>query len=121
MGMIQTQSGGYDKENIAEAFGLEKERYVPGMLLFIGKAAEEGFASYRLPVEKIAQWKSLRNRFLGFLFRLREIYAGNLNAQKITEPSQAVICCLLKFIDVDLFHFNTIFRQSKYHQTENEP
>ncbi|MBN7742563.1 nitroreductase family protein [Bacillus velezensis] len=49
--------GGYDKENIAEAFGLEKERYIPVMLLSIGKAAEEGFVSYRLPVEKIAQWK----------------------------------------------------------------
>ncbi|ASB90900.1 nitroreductase family protein [Bacillus sonorensis] len=49
--------GGYDKENIAEAFGLEKERYVPVMLLSIGKAADEGYASYRLPVAKIAQWK----------------------------------------------------------------
>ncbi|MBT2575028.1 nitroreductase family protein [Bacillus sp. ISL-51] len=49
--------GGYDKENIADVFGLEKERYVPVMLLSIGKAADEGYASYRLPVEKIAQWK----------------------------------------------------------------
>ncbi|RUR98114.1 Dihydropteridine reductase [Bacillus velezensis] len=49
--------GGYDKENIAEVFGLKKERYIPVMLLSIGKAAEEGFVSYRLPIEKIAQWK----------------------------------------------------------------
>ncbi|MDT3428721.1 nitroreductase [Paenibacillus forsythiae] len=49
--------GGYDKENIAEAFGLDKERYVPVMLLSIGKAAEEGFASVRLPIDKIADWK----------------------------------------------------------------
>lgn len=49
--------GGYDKENIAEIFGLEKERYVPVMLLSIGKAADEGYASYRLPVDRIAQWK----------------------------------------------------------------
>ncbi|MBY8912051.1 nitroreductase family protein [Bacillus sp. YC2] len=49
--------GGYDKENIADVFGLEKERYVPVMLLSIGKAADEGYASYRLPIEKIAQWK----------------------------------------------------------------
>lgn len=49
--------GGYEKENIAEAFGLEKERYVPVMLLSIGKAADEGYASYRLPVDRIAQWK----------------------------------------------------------------
>lgn len=49
--------GGYDKENIAEVFGLDKERYVPVMLLSIGKAADEGYASYRLPVDRIAQWK----------------------------------------------------------------
>ena len=49
--------GGYEKEIIAEAFGLEKERYVPVMLLSIGKAADEGYASYRLPVDRITQWK----------------------------------------------------------------
>lgn len=49
--------GGYEKENIAEAFGLEKERYVPVMLLSIGKAVDEGYASYRLPIDRIAQWK----------------------------------------------------------------
>ncbi|MGG1607646.1 nitroreductase family protein [Bacillus wiedmannii] len=49
--------GGYDKENIDAIFGLEKERYVPVMLLSIGKAADEGYASYRLPVDRIAQWK----------------------------------------------------------------
>lgn len=49
--------GGYDKENIAEAFGLDKKRYVPVMLLSIGKAADEGYKSYRLPVETITEWK----------------------------------------------------------------
>ncbi|GKU81953.1 nitroreductase family protein [Niallia sp. NCCP-28] len=49
--------GGYDKENIAETFGLDKKRYVPVMLLSIGKAADEGYKSYRLPVETIAEWK----------------------------------------------------------------
>ncbi|MCG8398142.1 nitroreductase family protein [Bacillus atrophaeus] len=49
--------GGYDKENIAEVFGLEKERYVPVMLLSIGKAADKGYASYRLPIDTIAEWK----------------------------------------------------------------
>ena len=49
--------GGYDKEKIAEVFGMDKERYVPVMLLSIGKAADEGYASYRLPIETIAQWK----------------------------------------------------------------
>ncbi|QWU16759.1 Nitroreductase [Paenibacillus sophorae] len=49
--------GGYDKDKVAEAFGWDKERYVPVMLLSIGKAAEEGFSSVRLPIDKIAEWK----------------------------------------------------------------
>ncbi|GIP57172.1 nitroreductase family protein [Paenibacillus woosongensis] len=49
--------GGYDKQRIAEAFGLEKERYVPIMLISIGKAATEGRPSYRLPVEAVTTWK----------------------------------------------------------------
>ncbi|MNV98549.1 putative NAD(P)H nitroreductase YodC [compost metagenome] len=48
---------GFDKEHIAEAFGLDVERYVPVMLISIGKAAESGYTSVRLPVEKIADWK----------------------------------------------------------------
>ncbi|MFD1134562.1 nitroreductase family protein [Paenibacillus urinalis] len=49
--------GGFEKDQIAEAFGLDKERYVPVMLITIGKAASEGFTSYRLPVDKVAVWK----------------------------------------------------------------
>ncbi|WP_412766109.1 nitroreductase family protein [Shouchella miscanthi] len=49
--------GGFDKENIAEAFGLEKERYVPVMLISIGKANESGYKSYRMPVEQVTEWK----------------------------------------------------------------
>lgn len=48
--------GGYDKERIAEAFGMEKERYIPVMLITIGKALNEGFNSYRLPVDTITTW-----------------------------------------------------------------
>ena len=49
--------GGYDKANIAEAFGLEKERYLPVMLLSIGKAAEDGYQSVRFPIDRITEWK----------------------------------------------------------------
>ncbi|TSB47936.1 nitroreductase family protein [Alkalicoccobacillus porphyridii] len=49
--------GGYEKDKIAEAFDLEKDRYVPVMLLSIGKAVDPGYASYRLPVDQIAEWK----------------------------------------------------------------
>lgn len=48
--------GGYEKDQIAEAYGLNKERYLPVMLLTIGKAANEGFESYRLPVEATTTW-----------------------------------------------------------------
>ncbi|WP_433943791.1 nitroreductase family protein [Paenibacillus sp. SN-8-1] len=48
--------GGYEKDQIAEAFGMDKERYQPVMLISIGKAAKEGHPSYRLPVETITTW-----------------------------------------------------------------
>ncbi|WP_080843732.1 nitroreductase family protein [Cytobacillus gottheilii] len=49
--------GGFEKDQIAEAFDMDKDRYVPIMLISIGKADEEGYQSYRLPVDTIAQWK----------------------------------------------------------------
>ncbi|MEK5062388.1 nitroreductase family protein [Cytobacillus sp. FSL R5-0596] len=49
--------GGYEKDQIAEAFDLDKERYYPVMLISIGKAADQGYKSVRLPVEDITEWK----------------------------------------------------------------
>jgi nitroreductase len=49
--------GGYEKDQIAEAFGLDKNRYVPVMLITIGKAADSGYPSVRLPIDVVAQWK----------------------------------------------------------------
>ncbi|WP_426454179.1 nitroreductase family protein [Paenibacillus sp. S-38] len=49
--------GGYEKDKIAEAFDLDKDRYLPIMLISIGKAAKEGYPSYRLPVETVTTWK----------------------------------------------------------------
>ncbi|QIZ05913.1 nitroreductase family protein [Priestia megaterium] len=49
--------GGYEKDQIAEAFGLDKNRYVPVMLISIGKAADNGHSSVRLPIDQVAQWK----------------------------------------------------------------
>ncbi|WP_393966229.1 nitroreductase family protein [Exiguobacterium sp. S22-S28] len=49
--------GGYEKDQIAEAFGMEKDRYVPVMLLSIGKAVDTGCPSVRLPINDIADWK----------------------------------------------------------------
>ncbi|MFD3448819.1 nitroreductase family protein [Microbacteriaceae bacterium 4G12] len=49
--------GGFEKDKIAEAFGLDKDRYVPVMLISIGKAANSGYNSVRLPIDKVAEWK----------------------------------------------------------------
>lgn len=45
--------GGFDKKQFAEAFGLEN-RYVPLVLIALGKAAAPAYGSTRLPIEKIA-------------------------------------------------------------------
>lgn len=49
--------GGYEKEQLMEVFGMDKERYIPVMLISIGKAADAGYESVRLPIDTIAQWK----------------------------------------------------------------
>ncbi|MCM3749614.1 nitroreductase family protein [Paenibacillus pasadenensis] len=49
--------GGYDKARIAEMFDMDPERYVPSMLISIGKAAQTARPSTRLPVDRIAEWK----------------------------------------------------------------
>lgn len=49
--------GGFDRDHIAAALELDPERYYPVMIVSIGKAAEEGFQTFRLPVEDIATWK----------------------------------------------------------------
>jgi len=48
--------GGFEREKIAEVLNLDKERYYPVMILSIGKAAEQGYPSYRLPVSDITTW-----------------------------------------------------------------
>ena len=45
--------GGFDKKQFAEAFKLD-ERYVPLVLIALGKAAAPAYGSTRLPLEKIA-------------------------------------------------------------------
>ncbi|MEK3849045.1 nitroreductase family protein [Paenibacillus sp. FSL R7-0340] len=49
--------GGFEKDQIAETFGLEKDRYVPVMLISMGKGINDGHPSTRLPIDQIAQWK----------------------------------------------------------------
>lgn len=49
--------GGFEEELLAEAFGLNKERYVPVMIVSIGKEVEAGFPSTRMKAEEITSFK----------------------------------------------------------------
>lgn len=49
--------GGFEKAKLAEAFDLDPERYVPVMVLAIGKAKEEGYPSVRLSANSITSFK----------------------------------------------------------------
>lgn len=49
--------GGYIEENLAETFDLDANRYVPVLIIAIGKALETGYSSLRLPIETITSWK----------------------------------------------------------------
>lgn len=47
--------GGFNHDMIHDVVGLDKERYTPVMIVSIGKAAEEGFPSVRLPFDDTAK------------------------------------------------------------------
>lgn len=49
--------GGFEADVLAETFGLDNERYVPVIILSVGKAKESGYTSVRLPAEKITEFK----------------------------------------------------------------
>ncbi|ANY68979.1 NAD(P)H nitroreductase [Paenibacillus sp. BIHB 4019] len=48
---------GFERDKVVHTFDLDDERYVPVMILSIGKAQEEGHESVRLPSEKITFWR----------------------------------------------------------------
>ncbi|MCD8875403.1 nitroreductase family protein [Mammaliicoccus sciuri] len=49
--------GGFEKDKIAETFDLDKERYIPVMIIAIGKGKQVAHESYRLPVGDIIEFK----------------------------------------------------------------
>ncbi|WP_416175232.1 MAG: nitroreductase family protein [Bifidobacterium crudilactis] len=49
--------GGFEEDRIAEAFGLDAERYIPVLIMSIGKADSEGHTSFRLPAEELTWWR----------------------------------------------------------------
>lgn len=48
---------GFEVDQVARAFDLDEERYVPVMIISIGKAKEEGHESVRLSSDKITFWR----------------------------------------------------------------
>lgn len=48
--------GGFRHEKIADALGIDHNRYKPVFILSIGKAAEPGFPSVRLDIDDVATW-----------------------------------------------------------------
>ncbi|GIO37798.1 nitroreductase [Paenibacillus antibioticophila] len=49
--------GGFEADQLAAAFGLDPERYVPVMIVSVGKAAEAGYSSVRLAPEEVTDFK----------------------------------------------------------------
>lgn len=49
--------GGFEKDQLAEALGLDPQRYLPLLIISISKAAKEGYQSYRLPIADISEWQ----------------------------------------------------------------
>jgi nitroreductase len=48
---------GFEADQVARAFDLDEDRYVPVMIISIGKAQEEGYESVRLSPERITFWR----------------------------------------------------------------
>ncbi|WP_336774316.1 nitroreductase family protein [Paenibacillus sp. MMO-58] len=48
---------GFERDKVVSAFDLDDERYVPVMIISIGKAAQEGHESVRLDSEQITFWR----------------------------------------------------------------
>lgn len=48
--------GGFQEEKIAEAFNLDKERYIPIMIVAIGEKEREPHQSIRLPINKVLNY-----------------------------------------------------------------
>ncbi|MCM3127087.1 MULTISPECIES: nitroreductase family protein [unclassified Paenibacillus] len=47
---------GFEADQLARAFDLDEERYIPVMMISIGKAKEEGYESVRLGSDKFTFW-----------------------------------------------------------------
>lgn len=49
--------GGFEREEVAKVLGMDTKRYLPLLLLSIGKAADNGHESVRFSVDDVTLWK----------------------------------------------------------------
>lgn len=49
--------GGFEKDQLAQSFGLDSDRYVPVIILAIGKASEQARKSVRLDIDSITKFE----------------------------------------------------------------
>lgn len=56
-GLDTNPIGGFEADQLAEAFDLDPERYLPVMIVSIGKAKESGYQSVRLDAKRVTQFK----------------------------------------------------------------
>lgn len=49
--------GGYDKVGLSEALNIDTNRYLPVLLISIGKGVEEGHDTLRMSVNEVTQWR----------------------------------------------------------------
>lgn len=49
--------GGYDKAGLSQALNMDTTRFLPVLLISIGKGVEEGHDTLRMSVDEVTQWK----------------------------------------------------------------
>jgi nitroreductase len=59
LGYDTVAMGGFDSKKLIEAFNIPS-RYVPNMLISVGKAVEPGRPSDRLPIDDVIVWNSFK-------------------------------------------------------------
>ncbi|MFC5531599.1 nitroreductase family protein [Cohnella yongneupensis] len=59
-GLDTVPMGGYNAAQLVETFGIS-ERYVPIMLIAVGKATKPGHPSVRLTVDEVTSWNEMKN------------------------------------------------------------
>ncbi|MGV3061324.1 nitroreductase family protein [Streptococcus hyovaginalis] len=49
--------GGFEEDQVGQAFGMDSDRYLPIMIISIGKALDQGYPSVRLSAEEVTTFK----------------------------------------------------------------